>query len=311
MILCPAAVAYRASPAHTLTLSTFLLSLVGGLSIHAFGNIVNTYVDFARGLDRQENQADDRAIVDGSVTPRQVQCIALACLLSGIAATVALAGHVAGLPADSSSAFSPLSNFLLLVLLGTFLAYSYTGWPLYLKYRRLGDVAIFLCFGPLLVEGAFFVHTGRLSLEALMYSIPLGLLTENILHANNARDIDIDLAAGAMTLANTIGFAASYKVFQALYLAAFAMLPMFVFHWYPVSGLRAFAFLLPCLMLGPLGDVLQAFRSHDKQAREGLRKKRDGGGAALTEPAWDICDRCGKFSFGFGVLLAVAILIGR
>lgn len=282
--------------------------------MHAFGNIVNTYFDFLLGVDRADNRADDRAIVDGSVTPRQVQLIALACLASGLAATVALTRHVASLPVDPTSSFSPLTSFLLLVSSGVFLAYGYTGWPLYLKYRRLGDVAIFICFGPLLVEGAFFVQTGRLSWEALAYSIPLGLLTENILHANNARDIEIDLHAGAHTLANTIGFAASYRLFQALYFAGFAMLPVFAFHWYPTSGVRALAFLLPCLMAGgPLAGVLAAFRSHDKEARATAQAKKNDGDSTkqLAEPAWDICDRCGQFSFGFGVLLAIAILIGR
>lgn len=317
-----AAAAYRASPA-TVSAWSVLLSLVGALGAHAFGNIVNTYGDFIKGLDRADNGADDRALVDGSVTTRQVKVIMAACLAVCLGALFTLAANVAHLkaPPAADSSLAPLHSFLLLASAGVFLAYSYTGWPLYLKYRRLGDVAIFLSFGPLLVSGAYFVQTGRLSVPALCFSLPVGLLTEAVLHANNARDIAIDRKAGAKTLANTIGFAASEKLFHLLYAVSFAALPVYAL-W-----MRSVWFLLPALTLPQLPALLKQFHALDTKGGAGAgtakalgphgdrdrqeRKVAAGGDPRATgSDTANICDQCGQFSSAFGVLLAIAIVIG-
>ena len=71
----------------------------------------------------------------------------------------------------------------------------------------MGEVVVFLCFGPLLA-----LATG-LSLGApiealklpLLLSVSPALLACAILHANNARDIAADRNAGADTLAQRLG----------------------------------------------------------------------------------------------------------
>jgi 1,4-dihydroxy-2-naphthoate octaprenyltransferase len=52
--------------------------------------------------------------------------------------------------------------------------------------------------------------------DLLPYMLPLGLLTEGILHANNTRDIAMDTKAGIITLAGLIGFDASRALFVAM-----------------------------------------------------------------------------------------------
>ena len=66
------------------------------------------------------------------------------------------------------------------------------------------------------------IATGKLSESLLIYSIPIGLLTEGILHANNARDIKSDTLAGAKTLASIIGFENSYYFYISLFIGAYA-----------------------------------------------------------------------------------------
>jgi 1,4-dihydroxy-2-naphthoate octaprenyltransferase len=83
---------------------------------------------------------------------------------------------------------------------GILLAFFYTADPIGLKYHALGDITIFLCFGPLLMECTSLLLTGSLYAPLLIYSFPIGLLTEAILHANNARDIKADAAAGGKIL---------------------------------------------------------------------------------------------------------------
>ena len=75
------------------------------------------------------------------------------------------------------------------------------------------------CFGPLLMGWVAVTLVGSIDVPVLVYSAPIGLLTENILHANNARDVENDARAGAKTLAQALGRDGSYY-FYILLLAA-------------------------------------------------------------------------------------------
>lgn len=48
-----------------------LATLLTVLSVHAAGNLVNTYWDFIRGID-SKRQSDDRTLVDSILTPEEV-----------------------------------------------------------------------------------------------------------------------------------------------------------------------------------------------------------------------------------------------
>jgi 1,4-dihydroxy-2-naphthoate octaprenyltransferase len=60
-------------------------------------------------------------------------------------------------------------------------------------------------FGVLIVQGTFYVLTSELSVTALFLSIPVGLITSAILHANYTRDIVHDMQAGVKTQASIVG----------------------------------------------------------------------------------------------------------
>jgi len=87
-----------------------------------------------------------------------------------------------------------------------------------LKYRALGDLAIFLCFGPLLVEGTYYIQTDTFSLCAFLFATAQGLLTEAILHVNNTRDREADRKGGAFTLAQILHSDLNNLLFYAVLL---------------------------------------------------------------------------------------------
>lgn len=99
----------------------------------------------------------------------------------------------------------------------------YTAKPLALKYRvpGLGDLIVFICFGPLLAGYISAVTTGAPQLNAIVFSLPVGCLVESILNANNVRDMQADKKAGARTLALAIGRHASTRLFQTALTFAF------------------------------------------------------------------------------------------
>ncbi|CAN0540820.1 unnamed protein product, partial [Ectocarpus sp. 8 AP-2014] len=70
-----------------------------------------------------------------------------------------------------------------------------------LKYRGLGDITVFLLFGPMLMQVAAMLICGSVQHWVLPFGVPAALLCEAILHANNMRDIEQDRSAGISTLA--------------------------------------------------------------------------------------------------------------
>jgi 1,4-dihydroxy-2-naphthoate octaprenyltransferase len=90
------------------------------------------------------------------------------------------------------------------------------------KYNALGELAVFLAFGPLMFLGSFYAATGLLDLRALIASAPLGMLITAVLLANNIRDIETDSRSGIKTLATTLGLKRSTVVYLTLLLGPIA-----------------------------------------------------------------------------------------
>ena len=105
-----------------------------------------------------------------------------------------------------------------LFLSGMFLSFAYTANPFSLKYKGLGNLVVFLEFGPLLMQYTAVALTGSISDKLWIYTVPIGFSIDAILHANNVRDYDTDKAAGANTLVVLLGldFAKNYLYFEHL-----------------------------------------------------------------------------------------------
>jgi 1,4-dihydroxy-2-naphthoate octaprenyltransferase len=104
---------------------------------------------------------------------------------------------------------------------GFALAWFYTATGFAYKYRTLGDLGIFFAFGPCLVTGTALIQTGALVPEALLVSIPAGLLIVAILHANNMRDMKADSEAKFTTLAGALGPKGAERFYYALVLSSY------------------------------------------------------------------------------------------
>jgi 1,4-dihydroxy-2-naphthoate octaprenyltransferase len=77
----------------------------------------------------------------------------------------------------------------------------YTAPPLKFVYRGLGEIAVALGFGPLMLVGAYVVQTrGALAWEPFIASIPIALLVALILYVNEIPDRRGDAHVGKRTL---------------------------------------------------------------------------------------------------------------
>ena len=170
----------------------FVLALLGSMAFQAGTNLVNDYYDHVFGVDTALSLGPSGVIQRGLLSARAV-------LIGGLVAFAAGAG--AGI------AIAVLTGWPILVLGITSLVagYAYTGPPLKLAYRGLGEVTVFFFMGPVIVLGAAYVQTETFTWEAFLASLPVALLVAAILHANNLRDIEDDRAKQKMTLASIVG----------------------------------------------------------------------------------------------------------
>ncbi len=187
-------------------------TLLAAVLMHAASNLINDYDDVRSGVD-------DPAVPTANYRPhplliRRLELTAVrnaAWILYGLAALIGIALAAArGLPV------------LWLGLAGTAAGIAYTAPPFHYKYRALGEFSVFLMWGPLMVSGAYYVQGQRFSLEALLVSLPFGLLVALVLLANNLRDLDYDRRKGIRTLPILIGARRGIALFLALIVGAYA-----------------------------------------------------------------------------------------
>jgi 1,4-dihydroxy-2-naphthoate polyprenyltransferase len=186
-----------------------LLALVVALALQVAVNYANDYSDGTRGTDAVR-VGPMRLVGSGAATPRQVLVAAL------------LSFAVAGL---AGLGLAALSSWWLVAVGAVCIvaAWTYTGGPLPYGYRALGEVFVFVFFGPVAVVGTTFAQTRTVEGLAAAASVPVGLLIVALLVVNNLRDLEGDAAVGKRTLAVLMGDRATRVAFATLPAVAFAV----------------------------------------------------------------------------------------
>ena len=186
-------------------------ALLGAVLFQASGNLIGDYFDYMYKVDRKESLGSSRMLVDGVFTPKTIFWFGLIVLCIGILLGLFL--------------WSQTGNDLLWIgivgALGTFFYYK-------LKYMALGDVLIFVIYGPLIALGTAFVMTNQLYWEVVVLSIPIAFLVVNILHANNTRDMRDDKLANIKTQALLLGEKGSRIQYTFLAIGAYVAVAIFV-----------------------------------------------------------------------------------
>jgi len=203
----------------------FLLTFLGALLMHAGVNVISDAFDYRRGVDNWRTLGSSRVLVDGLMTASAHLWWGL--LLFGLGCGIGLIlAYFRGWPV------------LIFGLAGAILGFFYTAPPLGLKYRALGDLAVFLAFGPLMAMGTYYVQTQEISWQLAWLAVPFGLLTIAILHGNNFRDIEEDSRAGYKTIAGLLGPRGSSLYYLLLVVGAYAFTILFVaLGWLPIWSL--------------------------------------------------------------------------
>lgn len=206
---------------HYFSFLTWLVVTLGLFIAHGTNNLLNDYTDFKRGVDKDNyfrTQYGVHPLVQAFWTRRQ-QLSWFA--VSGILAL--LAGLYAILYTDYSPAVLGFFAFGVLVLL------FYT-WPL--KYLGLGEISIFLVWGPILVASVYCVlargWTDNIWKIALA-GVPFGL---SVVSINIGKHIDKwvdDKKKGVGTLPVRIGEKAARYLNMTVFFLIYAVIIYMIF----------------------------------------------------------------------------------
>jgi 1,4-dihydroxy-2-naphthoate octaprenyltransferase len=187
------------------------LALVVALSVQVGVNYANDSSDGIRGTD-DYRVGPARLTGSGAVEPRLVLSAAL--LSFALTATAGLAIVL-------------LTGQWWLLAVGAvalFAAWFYTGGKKPYGYQGLGEIVVFVFFGPVAVVGTAFIQLGSIPWETWLTGLAAGLFASAVLLVNNLRDIDQDQQAGKKTLAVALGRASTRVVLTMMLLGPYVIL---------------------------------------------------------------------------------------
>ena len=199
--------------------TSLVLAVLGVLLLHLASNVFNDYFDVSDGTDEGNNEyfqpggaaitGGSRAIELGIITLNKTKSVAKRLVFTSLALASLLFYNMYSVTGSTEN----IKGALFVGLLGLFLGYFYTARPLRLVSRRgLGELAVFLAFGPLLTLGTgFAISSETISLFSsdfymlLSLGVPFGFLTTNILYINQFPDSSSDALTGKNHLVVTLG----------------------------------------------------------------------------------------------------------
>ncbi|HHV18334.1 MAG TPA: prenyltransferase [Thermoanaerobacterales bacterium] len=211
-----AAMAYRTLG--FIDLYWLLWSLFGVYLIETGKNAINEVVDYKSGVDRFVTpdkrtpfSGGKKTIVDGLLTLKETKVIAVVTMFS--AAVIGL-----------YIVFAREPKVLWIGIAGFLISIFYSLPPFKFCYRGIGELAIGLTYGPLVLLGTYMVQTHTFSLEALIVSLVIGFLITNVVWINQYPDYEADAKGNKKNWVVRIGKEKGIKVYILLYVLAYASL---------------------------------------------------------------------------------------
>jgi len=196
----------------------FLIITLGLFIAHGTNNLLNDYTDYSRGVDKDNyfrTQYGVHPLVQGFFSkPQQLRWF----FISGVLATLA------GIYALYYTNFNPVVIGLFALGAVVLLAYTYP-----FKYWGLGEFAIFLIWGPIMIAGVYFVLSGVWNWNVVLAGIPYGLGVASINIGKHIDKHDDDKAKGVGTFPVRVGEALARRVDQVALILIYAVILYLVF----------------------------------------------------------------------------------
>lgn len=248
-------------------------ALINIIIFHAAGNTWSDYFDFRKKVD-----ADDtfgaKTLTTGMFQPKEIFRLAISLTAVAVAGGIALMA-LTGLP-------------LLWIGIGGVLC---TLLYPYLKFNALGDLVILLAYAFLPTLGTSYVVSGGIIPSVLIIALPLGLITDGILHSNNTRDMATDARAGIRTMAMSLGTKSSAILY------GFEMI--FPYVWVAICSIAGFMPVATVVVFMTLPVAIACAQT--------MKNSVEGG----TQMIADLDVRTANLQLMFSVLMTVAFVVAR
>lgn len=207
-----------------------ICTLMGAVWIQIATNFFNDAIDNDKGADTEKRLGPIRATASGLLSRGQVYGAAIICLL--IAA-------VFGWFLIEARGWTMVA----IGLPSLYLCYGYTGGPVPLAYRGLGEIFVMLFFGLIAVMGTIFVQLGEWPIQAGLLGLQVGLLSAVLISINNLRDREEDAGNGKNTLAVKLGESWAKRIILLELLAPFALSLVWLVWGYPTLWLGSLVYM--------------------------------------------------------------------
>lgn len=219
----------------------WILTAVALLLAHATNNLVNDLTDHLKGVDKNNYFRaiyGPHALEHGLLTVRGLVAYAAA---SGIVA-LAIGTYLV-------AQRGPLA--LALMAAGVFFVLFYT-YPL--KFIGLGEVAVILVWGPLMIGGAYFIVTGTIDPDVVLVGLPYALGATTVIFGKHIDKLEDDRARGIHTLPVILGERTSRWILGGMIVLMYATVVYLV-----VIGFLTPVVLVVALALPKARDALAMF----------------------------------------------------
>lgn len=220
----------------------WLLIAFGLVIAHATNNLLNDYTDYVKGVD-QDNyyraQYGPQPLVHGLLNKQQL--LTYAAITGFIALTFGV------------MLISLRGGYTLLFLgLGIFFVLFYT-WPL--KYVALGEIAVLIVWGPLMIGGGYYVITGTWAWNVVIGSLPYALGVTGVIFGKHIDKYQVDQEKKIHTLPVVIGERNARIVLISIFALQYLIILFLIFTRFFTPLLLIVFFTIPTLR-----QILPMFR---------------------------------------------------
>jgi len=205
-------------------LTIFLLVLAGFVAAHIADNLINDYLDYKSGIDTPDyfrSQYAPHPILAGLVDQKTLLWGFIVLTIFDMLIAIYLSLTVSYL-------------ILVLALVGLILSAFYAGRPINLKRLGLGEFAVAVVWGPIMIGGTYLALTSSLTIQTLLVSLPYALSVMLVLIGKHLDKYELDVSKGVKTLVVRLGIDGSLILGKALAISSImlgAMLCILISPW--------------------------------------------------------------------------------
>lgn len=217
-----------------------IITIICAMSLQAISNMINDFFDFKNGIDTHQYSGYEKPLVAGILTIKeQKRNIAIVFAFSTILGIILILKG--GLPIAIIGLFALLS------------AWFYTATRKSLSHLGLGDIFVFLLFGPIATIGTVYLQIREFNIESMWAGLVCGAIATGVLIVNNIRDKETDSLAKRKSFAVRFGKRATEIEYLIFIFSTFAFSYIY-YGWSIINIVTIFGLILFFMLIKAKGE---------------------------------------------------------